>query len=295
MATSKLGQISASGAGSLSETQQQLLDHLRRDGIAIVPFDELFNDDRLWARLEADIGDFAGRSAERVPELLARDDDKAYIARRFVARRAGDAKPPKWKFALTDPWLTLGLSNEILGMVNAYRGEQTHLIDLDNWYTIPDPSADERIESQRWHRDPWDNHIVKVFIYFSDVDEQAGPFEYVRGSAAGGRYGDLWPWVPEGVYPPDDEFEAAIPAEDRLTVTGPAGTVIVCDTSGFHRGGAASAKPRVLSYHTYVSAPTRKSRRFKVDWGDGGYALSPAARFAIAWSRKDEKNAGITP
>ena len=86
------------------------------------------------------------------------------------------------------------------------------LIDFDNWYTIPDPSAETRVKSQQWHRDPWDEHITKVFVYFSDVDEDAGPFEYVpqeppgSGTATSGRGSS------EGVYPPQEEFEATIPS-----------------------------------------------------------------------------------
>src|SRR6266536_3279357 len=277
---SGLRRANASADSGLSDVQERVLEAMRRDGIAVVPFHELFDDGRVWAELEADVGEFARETAARVPELLARDDDKAYIARRFVVRRAGETKGRKWKFSLTDPWLALGLSDEILGVVNAYRGEPTHLIDLDNWYTIPDPSAGDRIESQRLHRDHWDNHIVKVFVYFSDVDENAGTFEYVRDSPAGHRYGELWPWVPEGIYPPEDEFEDTVATEDCLTITGPAGTIIFCDTSGLHRGGAASSEPRILSYHTYVCPPTKKSPRFKVDWNDDEGDLSPAARLA---------------
>ena len=141
----------------------------------------------------------------------------------------------------------------MLDIVNAYRGERTLLIDVDNWYTIPDPEAEDRIASQRWHRDPWDNHIVKVFTYFSDVDEDAGPFEYLRGTPEGGRNAHLWPWEGDdvydkhGLYPPQDEFEAKAPAEDVLTCTGPPGTMVFADTSGFHRGGWTRAKPRILS------------------------------------------------
>src|SRR5206468_4109568 len=121
-------------------------------------------------------------------ELRREENRKAYLARRFYQQKSKGEKPPPWRFAADDRWLRVGLSDEILGIVNAYRGEPTFLIDLDNWYTIPDPEAQERVRSQQWHRDPWDNHIVKVFIYFSEVDEQAGPFEYVRGSSAGGTY-----------------------------------------------------------------------------------------------------------
>jgi hypothetical protein len=270
---------------STHDAQQAALDGLRRDGIAVVPFLDLFGGD-VWRTLADEIASFADETARRVPELLARDDDKAYIARRFLVRRAGETKERRWKFRLDDPWLSLGLSEPILGVVNAYSGAPSQLIDIDNWYTIPDPRSTGRIESQRWHRDAWENHIVKVFVYFSDVNEEAGPFEYVRGSPAGGRYGDLWPWVAKGVYPPQEELESAIADEDRFTVVGPAGTVIFCDTSGFHRGGWARSKPRILSYHTYVSAASTKSPRFRVRWPDGETALSPEAEFAISWSRK---------
>ena len=40
--------------------------------------------------------------------------------------------------------------------------------DVDAWYTIPDPRAGDRLASQRWHRDGWEDHIVKVFSEFVD-------------------------------------------------------------------------------------------------------------------------------
>jgi hypothetical protein len=274
------------GAPRLDVIQQRVLESMGRDGIAFVSFHELFGDERLWADLDADIHDFARATEEQLDKLRRRVEGKTYIARRFVVRRVGDAKPRKWKFPLTDRWLQLGLSSRILDIVNSYRAEPTYLIDLDNWYTIPDPDAQGRIESQQWHRDPWDNHIVKVFIYFSDVDDEAGPFEYVRGSPAGGPYGALWPWVQEGIYPPPEEFEAVVAPADRLKVTGPTGTIIFCDTSGFHCGGAAKTKPRILSYHTYVCPSSAKSPRFRVSWSTDGGTLSREARFAVSWSIK---------
>jgi hypothetical protein len=256
---------------------------MREDGIATASFHELFPHD-VWTDVQEDIRDFARETEARLDEYRRRTDGKTFIVRRFVAKNTGAAKAKRAKFALSNPWLRLGLSAQILDVVNAYRGELTYLIDLDNWYTIPDAQARERIESQQWHRDPWNDHVVKVFVYFSDVDEEAGPFEYVRGSPAGGRYGELWPWVPKGIYPPPKELEARVQPEDRLTVTGSTGTVIFCDTSGFHRGGAAKTKPRILSYHTYVSPPPGKSPRFKVDWSSDEKELSAQARFALAWS-----------
>jgi hypothetical protein len=173
----------------------------------------------------------------------------------------------------------MGASPEILGVVNAYRGTLTRLHDFDHWYTVPNPDAG-RSASQRWHRDGWEDHIVKVFTYFNDVDAEAGPFEYVLGSPTGGRYGELWPWEDKEVYPPDGEVEASVAAEDIRSMTGPARTIVFCDTSGFHRGGFARSRPRILSYHTYLSdeAQQRHRRKFDIDVPEG---LAEDVRYAL--------------
>src|SRR2546428_10943769 len=45
-------------APPLDDLQQRVLESMRRGGIAVVSFHELFGDDRLWADLHADIHDF---------------------------------------------------------------------------------------------------------------------------------------------------------------------------------------------------------------------------------------------
>jgi hypothetical protein len=170
----------------------------------------------------------------------------------------------------------------LLDVVNSYLGVYAKLVGLDNWYTVAFPEADERVASQRWHRDPEDVHVVKCFLYFSDVDEDAGPFEYVRGSADGGPYGDLWPWgLEKGWYPPQEEVEARIPEVDRMALTGPRGTLILCDTGGFHRGGHARAKPRILSTHTYISPAAEQEKMYhEVVWREST-TLSRQSRYAL--------------
>ena len=90
-----------------------------------------------------------------------------------------------------------------------------------------------RIASQRWHRDFNDKHLLKAFLYLVDVDEGTGPFQYVPGSAPGGRYEDAWPWRPLGEnYPPENELEQRLPAEAFKTFTGPKGSAPLLQ----HRG-----------------------------------------------------------
>jgi Phytanoyl-CoA dioxygenase (PhyH) len=285
----------------LGEAQRTTLERMLSDGIAVTHFDELVAEEGLWDALEADSAGFVAQAEERLavpPEdssdaVKGGSEKDAYLIRRYprISRRRsqqlaerGEA-PADASLTLDDPLLRLGLSNAILDVVNAYRGLRTKLVDLDQWYTVPVGAQAGRIKSQKWHRDPEDLHVVKVFLYFSDVDGEAGPFEYVPGSQPGGRHGDLWPWrFRGGNYPSQDEMEKHFPRQDQLTATGPRGTIILCDTSGFHRGGFARSKPRVLSVYTYVSPASlssRKSRRFSVDRSGGSAQLRPEARFAL--------------
>ena len=196
---------------ALDDVQRRLVADLRQDGIAIASFSELLGDDELWAALEADIGDFADKAAADVNgESGGPTGKRDFYISRWAARHRGSLER---RVSADDPWVKLGLSNRMLDVVNAYRGLWTKLLSVDNVYTVPFPGSEERVGSQNWHRDPEDLHVVKVFLYFSDVDDEAGPFEYVQGSAEGSRYGDAWPWrVRGGTYPPTGELEKIVPS-----------------------------------------------------------------------------------
>jgi hypothetical protein len=250
-------------APSLDETQQRIVDSLRREGFAVAQFRELF-DDATWSELADDIVPFVRQTEEAVRNAGDRPAKKAdFIVRRFLRKGEGAPTPV---FSFDDPWLRVGASERMLDVINSYRGQLTKLHYIDNWYTVPFSAADERIASQRWHRDPEEEHIVKVFLYFSEVDEDAGPFEYVRGSFSGGPYGDFWPWRKgkDERHPPEDELYRVIPPEDRLTLTGKPGTMIFCDTGGFHRGGFARTKPRILATWSYISPAVGKRPKYEV-------------------------------
>ena len=273
--------IDALTSPQLNDVQQRALHSLRTDGIVVLRFQDLFGGE-LWDEAVADIEPFIRETEQTTRDLGDRPAGKEeVIVRRFFEKNGTDGD--RTLFSLQSPWLRYAASPLLLDIVNAYGMEPRRLFYLDNWFTVPYPGANERVASQRWHRDPEDEHVVKVFVYFSDVDDEAGPFEYVRSSVAGGRHGELWSWGKGHRYPPAEEFDAAVPPEDRLTVTGPAGTMIVCDTGGFHRGGFARTSPRILSVSSYLPAERRKGkRRFDVDFAGDEEALPPQVRFALS-------------
>ena len=263
---------------SLGASGQEVLDGLRRQGIATASFSELIGDQALWQQLEQEMADFVADAERQVAKAQSGGERKKED---FIIRGGASRKRP---LAAEDPWLRYAVSDQVLSIANAYLGLMSKLTYLDKWYTAPSPPDASRVGSQRWHRDPIDQRIVKVFTYFSEVDREAGAMEYVRGSPADGPYGDLWPWRPRSGerYPPDGELERQVPERDRVVAGGPRGTVVFVDTAGFHRGGFA-VKPRVTSIFTYVSpaslATSLAKRRYALADG-AAERLSPAARFA---------------
>ena len=265
----------------LDPVQTRIVDELRREGYAVVPFSELVSDPGEWAQLDAEATRFINdteaelsREREGQESGLRRRPGKEFVVRKY----AYDVQ-----LGLDDPWLRLGLNKRLLDIANTYLGMWTKLEYIDVWYTPPADES-ERKSSQRWHRDFNDRHLLKAFLYLVDVDEETGPFEYVPRSAPGSELDHLWPWRPLGDnYPPDDELAAKIEGKS-VSFVAPKGTVIFCNTSGFHRGGFASGKPRALATVTYSSPAslaslTERNYEFGSEAANG---LGPEQRFALS-------------
>tara|TARA_Y100001973_G_C5196046_1_gene334335 strand:+ start:806 stop:1681 length:876 start_codon:yes stop_codon:yes gene_type:complete len=101
-----------------------------------------------------------------------------------------------------------------------------------------------RMHSQNWHRDREDFKLLKFFIYYNDVTEDSGPFEYVPESFCGGKMitnngkSDYWDYASDDenrANPNPQELELC--EKNRVTFTGKTGDIIIVNNSGFHRGG----------------------------------------------------------
>jgi hypothetical protein len=231
----------------LDELQHRIVSELERDGYALVTFPDLFPDSE-WQAVQEQ----AARFASDTEAGLAGDGEKLRVreGKEFVVR----LHSYEVELGDDDPWFRACASRRMLDIANTYLGLWSKLEYVDMWYSVPQPADKDRVSSQRWHRDFNDKHLLKAFLYLVDVDEDTGPFEFVPGSQAGGRYSDAWPWRPLGEnYPPESELEQRIPPDGLRTFTGPKGTFLFCNTSGFHRGGFATAKARVLATCTFSS------------------------------------------
>jgi hypothetical protein len=262
----------------LDDVQRRILSDVRADGFALAHFDELFADDSHWQSLEA----MRDRFVAETEADLAKGGEQVRVraGKEFVVRlHSYDVR-----LGLDDTWFRTAASDRLLGLANTYLGMWSKLEYVDVWYSVPQPADAERISSQRWHRDYNDQHLLKVFLYLVDVDEAMGPFQYVPGSQPGGPYADAWPWQPLGKnYPTEEELEAVIPSSSVRAFTAPQGTLIFCNTAGFHRGGFSTTSPRVLATATYSSPASLASLTTRsYDFAGSPDELDPATRFALS-------------
>jgi hypothetical protein len=265
----------ASARPELDGLQQRIVAELQEDGYSLLAFSDLFQDGE-WKAVEEQAAHFV---AETDAGLAGEGELRVREGKEFVVR----LHSYEAELADDDAWFRVCASRRMLDVANTYLGLLSKLEYVDMWYSVPQPVDKSRVSSQRWHRDFNDKHLLKAFLYLVDVDEGTGPFQFVPGSQAGGRYADEWPWRPLGDnYPPEDELEKRIPGDGVKTFTGPKGTFLFCNTSGFHRGGFATAKARVLATCTYSSPASLAALTDRSFTYSGSLdALDDVRRFAL--------------
>jgi len=273
----------AAAPAALDELQRGLLADLDANGFAVVPLAALLADAELVEAVDEQGATFI---TETERGLAGGEDGSEQLHRRagkeFVVRAYSFGGAP---LGPGDAWFRACVAPRVLDLANAYLRMWAKLSYVDLWYTVPQAPDSDRAASQLWHLDFDDKHLLKAFLYLNDVDEDSGPFEYVPGSQPDGRYDAVWHWSPLRTGRiPDEQVRATVPADGIKTFTAPRGTLILCNTSGLHRGGFSTAKPRVLATATFCSPASLHalSRRNFTPAPDALGSLSAAARFAVA-------------
>jgi hypothetical protein len=153
-------------------------------------------------------------------------------AERYTSRLRNDASPraclrlPATEL-LSEPTLFVwGLDAENLDLAEHYIGLPVHYLGME--FKRERPHGVGREDVRHWHRDLEDRRMLKIIIYFSDVDADCGPFEYVdpddtsrltRGLACRAALGR------------PTMADLAVPAGARRAVTGPRLTATYADTA----------------------------------------------------------------
>ncbi len=250
----------------LDAFQQNILDTVSSDGIAITHLDELFPNENMLEKLQA--------YEQSLRSDLKQNNRKPYVHYYW------DLTP---ELDFNNPFLNVAIDERVLGIANAYTELYTRLIYFRLEQTRPVGDAAPSY-SQNWHRDPNEGRYLKMFIYLNDVDENSGPFTYIPKSTHGNKYGHLFPQKPpQGTYPDPQELESLIPKDEWLVATGKAGSVIFCDTTGLHKGGYVKENTRIMTMNLYAANSYSKVIGYKKPQMDESTlkSLSPAQRYAI--------------
>jgi hypothetical protein len=277
----------------LDEVQKRVTNELLTKGISLVDINELFPDGKWWQRLSKFTNDFVQR--EEVQDYIYRYKNglslegtiadkyaKKYLYRKYNVERD---KPVDFN----DEFIQFGIEERMLDIVSAYFKRYAKLRGIDLWYNIAGGTEKAPEHSQNWHRDGEDSELVKVFLYFNDIDETAGPFTYIPETHSRGKYGDLYPASNKftnmygGSYPTREEVEGKFTQQQIKVCTAKAGTLIFCDTNGIHRGGFCTLKDRILGNWIYTTPSSFTDNITKVSKPANAGGLSVKAKFALSF------------
>jgi len=209
---------------SLSPVSERIRTDLDRNGFAVTTVEELGCTDT-FRQVQAEAA-----------ELVER-----------VRRQEERGKHPLYRYVSKEAFVhELAQVRNLTDAIDAYCGLRT-VVDDASVITIPGRLAGAS-KQQLWHSDLEDLFTVKAYTFLTDVDEFSGPLDYIVETHPKGRFAvetaELW--KRSFVQDPTPAYSFQVPDEllfkhvrpDLLErLKGPAGTVVLFDARGLHRGG----------------------------------------------------------
>ncbi|TFW27386.1 phytanoyl-CoA dioxygenase family protein [Duganella callida] len=142
--------------------------------------------------------------------------------------------------------LALANSPPLLGLAARYMECKPTISALGLRWSFP---VDGNSALQAFHRDSEDWRYLKVLVYLTDVDGDAGPHVYLHGS-------HLTRAPVRLRFYSDREIFEANSADMLLTATGTSGFCFAVDTAGIHKGASPQLQPRLMLQIQYSLLPS---------------------------------------
>ncbi len=223
---------------------QKVVDTLKRDGVCRTSLEEL-NIPNTEAFLAAARAIFA--------ELEA------------VAQPGQGTLNTNFRQLMTYPDLFLwGLSDRLLHIAENYLEVP---IGYDTFTCTLSVKQSKEAGTRLWHIDHEDRRMIKLIVYLTDVDEESGPFQYIRPEISDQLEAnvpskfdflsqtELETYLPRSA---SDPSQPVPPEEYLISCTGKAGTVLLADTArAYHRGKPPMAANRHAVFFGYLAARPR--------------------------------------
>jgi hypothetical protein len=161
--------------------------------------------------------------------------------------------------------LALANSAPLLGLATRYMNCKPTISALGLRWSFPVEGDNSAL--QAFHRDSEDWRYLKVLVYLTDVDLDAGPHVYLHGS-------HLTQAPMRLRFYTDNEISTAYGAEKLLTALGSRGFCFAVDTAGIHKGTAPARNPRLMLQIQYSLLPSY-AYRYAPEMYQGPLVIDP--------------------
>lgn len=147
------------------------------------------------------------------------------------------------------------MNPNFLSIAQEYLGAIPIHCQANCWWSVHYADSKQSLSknAQLFHQDKEFIKFIKIFIYLNDVEEDNGPHSYISGSHK--NYVDH---VPENYLfshrLSDEYLTNQYPKDDIISMTGKKGTIIIEDTSGFHKGVPVVKGYRLLAQLEFCSS-----------------------------------------
>jgi hypothetical protein len=233
----------------------RVLRTLNQNGVAVTSAEKLLGSSTLFHELATAVDGAERRMARAIEEArqaAMAPRDAGSVQKEFIYQLLGE-RPT---LDLNDIFLRFAIEGPLLAIANGYFGMYTRLRSYNVWHTFTTHGAAR--SSQLWHADRDDLHyVLKVFVNLSDVDEGSGPFTYAPGThGKGTRRTPPAHMFKEGntTRSSDEQMAAIVPPGEWVTSIGPKGTIVLADTRGYHKGGLARDRDRIMYTCMFTSS-----------------------------------------
>jgi hypothetical protein len=149
------------------------------------------------------------------------------------------------------------------------------LYSINAWWSFPATTPTGH-GAQFFHRDDDDWRFITMFLYLTDVDEEAGPHQLIKGShtlegmtalieKARARGEDV-PIDALASFSDNAYFTGTFSStcdrafkNETANIVGPAGTIFMANTVAAHRGLMPNKKPRLIAWARFGMGPNTNS------------------------------------
>jgi len=225
-------------AASCPPEYSKICDQIRKDGYYLIP-------------------NFLDRAAvEQIRSEIAHCETKYFTPYWESYKQVASANPSVARLA----------GNKFfIDIASLYIGAHARPITYGVWSTHPSQGLSNGTDT--WHSDRGDFHWLLFFIYLTDVDADSGPHIFVRGSHVNRpRECGRW-WKPLGHRIDEARLREYFTDEEFQKFCLPAGSLIIEDTFGVHRGTPARTKTRTMFEVGYGLHPQWESDLWVGDMG----------------------------